>query len=331
MTRLLRPLMLVAALAAVAVPISAQRRRPEPAPAPAPPPLPPDIRVRSELSQSAAWIGDPLDFVVEIDTAPGVEIVAEDLMPEKLVVEGLELGAATSSTTPRADGWRTVRHTYRVVAWDTTPPKRIGDLTVRFRRPVTAATADGTAPAADVKVAGATLSMRSTLPDDGSANGTRDRRAALPLPAWLGWVRPMGLGFIALGIAPVLLWVGTRIRRPRVSKPRPSSRSLHALLKSLFDELQIIDTSSADGRRRAYDRIDADVRAYVTQAEALPATALTPDELRSRLSTSKRLDAPAVCDVLAECELARYAPADRLPDASALGRTLERLRAALGH
>ena len=80
--------------------------------------------MRSELSQTAAWVGDPLDFIVEIDTAPGVEVVAEDLMPEKLVVEGLELGASTSTTVePRADGWRTLRHTYRVAPWDTTPPE----------------------------------------------------------------------------------------------------------------------------------------------------------------------------------------------------------------
>ena len=330
MTRLLRPLALAAALVLAASPASAQRKRPEPAPAPKPAPLPPDIRVRSALSQSAAWVGDPLDFIVEIDTAPGVEIVAEDLMPEKLVLEGLERGPASSTTTPRADGWRTLRHAYRVVAWDTTPPKKINGLTVRFRRPVTAATADGTAPAAEVKVPGATLAVRSTLPDDGSADGTRDRRASLPGPAWLGWIRPIGLGFIALGLAPVILWVGTRIRRPRVSTPRPSTRSLHALSKSLFDELQITDTSTADGRRRAYDRINTDVRAYVTQAEALPATALTPDELRTRLASSKRVDIPTVCDILAECDLARYAAADRLPDVSTLTATIERLRLALG-
>ena len=95
MIRFLRPLALAAALVlALVTRIGAtetarnRRRRPHPAP------LPPDIRVRSELSQSAAWVGDPLDFIVEIDMAPGVEIVAEDLMPEKLVLEGLELGQA---------------------------------------------------------------------------------------------------------------------------------------------------------------------------------------------------------------------------------------------
>jgi len=323
-------LVVVMAMAAMSAPLDGQRRRQTPPPAPAPPPPPPDIRVRSDLSQSAAWIGDPLTFVVEIETAPGVKVVADDLMPEKLVVEGLVLGTPTTTISVRADGWRTQRHSYALVAWDTTPPKRIGDLTVQFRRPVTAATADGTAPAATVKIAGATLAMRSTLPDDGSAGGVRERRAWLPVPGWLGWIRPLGLGFIALGIAPVALWIGTRIRRPRVSKPRPSSRSLHALSKALFDELQIIDTSSAEGRRRAYDRIDTDVRLYVAQAEVLPAAALTPEELRPRLTAAKRVDGSALCDILAECEVARYAPADRLPDSSALSLTVERLRSALG-
>jgi hypothetical protein len=330
MTRTVRPVVLAAAVLALAAPGETQRRRATPEerlPAPAPPP---DLRVRSALSQSAAWIGDPIEFVIELDTAPGVEIVDEDLAPEKLVIEGLELGAAASAEMPRADGWQTVRRTYRLTAWDTIPPKRINDLTVRFRRPVTAATADGSAPAAEVKVPGATLAIRSTLPDDGSAQGPRDRRAGLPLPEWLAWIRPLGLGLIALGIAPVVLWVTSRVRRPFPAKPRPSSRSLQAQAKALFDELQIIDTSNADGRRRAYDRIDADLRAYVAQAEELPAAALTADELRPRMAHSKRLNSEAVCDVLADCESARYTPLERLPDSGALESTVSRLRSALG-
>lgn len=305
-----------------------RRRPPEPPPAPAPAP-PPDIRVRSELTQTAAWVGDPVDFVVEIDMAPGVEVVADDLKPEKLTVEGLELGDTTSSTEPRADGWQRLRQRYRVTPWDTTPPKRVGNFVVRFRRPVTTATADGSAPAAELTVRGATLSMRSTLPDDGSANGTRDRQVALKGPEWVRWLRPIGLGFIALGAAPVVLWFAGRARRPRVTRPRPSSRSLQAQVKGLFDELHIIDTSGVDGRRRAYDRIDHDVRAYLAQAEGVPAQALTAEELRVKLANARRVRAEAVCDVLAACEHARYSPDDRLPDAGALGETIAQLRGAL--
>jgi hypothetical protein len=128
----------------------------------------------------------------------------------------------------------------------------------------------------------------------------------------------------------VLLWFIGRARRPRVARVRPSSRSLHALSKALFDELQIIDTSTPDGRRRAYDRIDQDVRAYVTQAEAVPALALTAEELRPKISGSTRVRGDDICDVLAACEQARYGPADRLPTADALGDTIGRLRGALG-
>jgi hypothetical protein len=309
-------------------PASPPRKRPvEPPPAPAPPP---DIRVHSRLTQTAAWVGDPVAYVIEIEMAPGVEVVADDLEPEKLSFEGLELGATTSTEETKADGWRTVRYVYPVTAWDTEPPKRVGEVVVRFRRPMTTATSDGRAPAVELKVPGATLSMRSTLPDDGSANGVRDRQADLPVPTWTSWLRPLGLGFIALGAAPVVLWIIGRARQPRMSRPRPSTRSLHALSKALFDELQIIDTSTADGRRRAYDRIDQDVRAYVMQAENVPASALTAEELRPRLSGAQRVSGEAVCDVLAACEQARYGPADRLPDATALGETIDQLRGALG-
>jgi hypothetical protein len=132
-----------------------------------------------------------------------------------------------------------------------------------------------------------------------------------------------------LGAAPVILWLVSRARRPRVSKPRPSSRSLHALAKCLLDELQIIDTSTADGRRRAYDRIDHELRAYVAQAEGVAAPALTAEELRPRLAGARRVRGEAVCDVLAVCEHARYSPDDRLPDAGALGETIAQLRGAL--
>jgi hypothetical protein len=100
-------------------------------------------------------------------------------------------------------------------------------------------------------------------------------------------------------------------------------------VKALFEELNRIDIGSADGRRRAFDRIDHDVRAYLAQAESVPAQALTADELRPRLAPSTRVQGEAICDVLAVCEHARYAPPERLPDADALGDAIGRLRGAL--
>jgi hypothetical protein len=330
MTRLRHLTLASLVLAVIAPAVSTQGRRPDQALPPPARDAAPDIRVRSWLSQTAAWVGDPIEFVVDIEMAPGLEIVAEDLSPEKLVLAGLEPGPVVSSDRPLADGWRNLQRRFRVTPWDTTPSARVGALTLRFRRPVTSASPDGAAAAAEVTVPGAALSVRCALPDDGSAVGARDRLPHAGPPAWLGWLRPFGIGLIVLGMAPVVLWVGARARRPRVSRTRPSTRSLHARLTGLFDELAIIDTSTSDGRKRAFDRIDADVRAYLADAEGVPAAALTAAELRPRLVGSRRLSGDAVCDILSECEHARYAPSERLPGPEALGASIARLRQALG-
>jgi hypothetical protein len=325
---------LLALAIAIAIPSGIAAQRPARKAAPPPPEVEPpsDVRVRSYLSQSAAWVGDPIDFVVVIDLAPGVEIVAADLAPDALVVEGLELGATQAGTEQRADGWQTVTHTYRLTPWDATPPKRVSPITVRFRRPVTTGStaADGVTAANEIVVPGAALTMRSTLPDDGSAGGIRTSARATPAPGWLAWLRPAGVGLVALGIAPVVLWLALRVKRLPVSRPRASSRAIKARLASMFQELQIIDTSTPEGRRRAYDRLDADLRAYVTESEQVPALSLSSNELRARLSSNTRVPAEAVCDALAECEVARYGPDTRLPTPEALKATLDRLASDTG-
>jgi hypothetical protein len=314
-----------AAQPAKAPPVRPATRTPAPAP---PPALPDGVRVRSHLTQTAAWVGDPVAFVVELDTAPGMEVVTADLAAEKLAIEGLELGDTVSGTTTRADGWQTLTVTYQLMPWDPAVPARVGPLTVRIRRPVTAES--GSATAFEVNVPGAALELRSTLPDDGSAAGARDRAATAPPPWWLGSLRPVGLGLVVLGVAPVVLWLAARVSRPRVSRPRVSSRALQSQLGAMFRELAIVDTSTVEGRKRAYDRLDADLRAWIARAASVPATALTADELRARLTDTRRVPAAALCDTLAECEHARYGPEGRLPGAEALGTTIERVRSALG-
>ena len=213
---------------------------------------------------------------------------------------------------------------YRVVAWDTTPPKKIGGLTIRFRRPVTTATADGTAPAADVKV----IWRDPRDAQHASRRWQRRRRprspAALPAPAWLGLDPPdrprvhraRDRAGDAVGGQPHPPPPGGRSRGPR---PARCTRCRSRCSTSCRSPTP----ASADGRRRAYDRIDTDVRAYVTQAEALPGarrsrrTNCGPDSWR----TSRRVRRPTACAATCwrTCEHARYGPGDRLPDASPIG------------
>ena len=64
--RLMTAAALLLAVGGVHAHAQPRKRGAEPPPAPAPAP-PPDIRVHSRLTQTAAWVGDPLAFVVEIE------------------------------------------------------------------------------------------------------------------------------------------------------------------------------------------------------------------------------------------------------------------------
>ena len=115
-----------------------------------------------------------------------------------------------------------------------------------------------------------------------------------------------------------------------MAKPRSSSRSLQAQAKSLFDELQIIDTSSADGRRRAYDRIDQDVRAYLAQAEGVPAQALTAEELRPKLAAPGASAARRSATCWPPASTPATAPTIACRTPARIGDTIAQLRGALG-
>jgi hypothetical protein len=276
------------------------------------------------LNPSAAWVGEPVDFVVEIDTAPGVDVNPDDLAQDKLTLQGLEAESSDHRAETHADGRTVQRWTYRLVAWEIgKDAKTIGEIAVRYR---------SAGASLETTVPGRTLAVRSALPDDGSADGTLAAATATPPPAWLDWLRPAGLALIAMSLAPLALGLAALIRRPRVKKVRVSSRTLQARNRAMFDDVAALDLSTPAGRRRAYDRIDAGIREHLEAAASVPARALTSAELRTRLAaaTPPVAGADGLFTVLAECEVARHAPEPRVPDADTVRASVASLQAVLG-
>lgn len=98
-----------------------------------------------------------------------------------------------------------------------------------------------------------------------------------------------------------------------------------------METLQATDISTPDGRRRAYDGIDALVRAHLRDAFAVPGPSLTPAEVPLRLDGRKlRVPPERIADLLAACEQARYAPPDIVPSADACRDAIEQARAVVG-
>ena len=266
------------------------------------------IDVLRSVDRTAVWVGDTLRYTLEFSAPPDLDVLAEDLLKERLPVKGAEVLGVQSSE--RRAGNRTVRvveftlATYAVEATEIV----IEGFPVRYfsRRAV-----GGTqvAPAGQVIVPRTVVAIRSTLPDSGRLPDLRHPRAIRQAPRYLRLAQPVGLVLIALAIVPValmLLDVAGHLRRLRAGAPRRKARRVQAVV---LDELAASEPASAQERIVAFERLDHLVRDHIALAAGIPARALTPAEIAAAVRARPGSPSAEVIEsLLLTCERARYAP-----------------------
>jgi hypothetical protein len=315
-------LLTAAVLLSGAMAASAQTAAPATGAAPAarPPDTAPaesEITARSWPEKTALWVGDRVLFTIEIECAPTVDILSADLASEKLGLTGLEVVDASSERVMSESGRLTYRFLYRLTTYETgETPLKINPLTVRYGRRRAGQRLEEAAPAGEIKIAGADLALRSTIPDEIASVDPRDRRPLQNIPRILSLARPIGIGLMLVSAAPLLVWAGTLVTRRRPKVKRRDTRAARNQARAALEEVQAADASTEAARREAFTRLDAVVRDHLGNVTGLPAQALTPTELGERLATTKTtVPADAVTEVLTDCEKARYGPPALLPSA----------------
>lgn len=285
--------------------------------APAAPAAPAEISARAWPDQTALWVGDRVTFTVQIECAPTVDILSADLAAEKLGLTGLEVVDSTSERVMSESGRLTYTFIYRLTTYETgEKPLKINDLVVRYGKRRAGQRLEEAAPAGEIKIAGASLALRSTLPDEIPAVEARDQRPFERLPRFLALARPIGVAMMLVSAAPLLVWVGTLVMKRRPKVKRRDTRSARNQIKAALEEIQNADTSSEAARREAYTRLNAVIREHLSNVTNLPALALTPAEVGTRLAGVKtNMSAETVAKVLQECETARYGPPPVVPSA----------------
>jgi hypothetical protein len=171
-----------------------------------------------------------------------VDVLQDDLLPERLTLDGLEVVSSDRERlADEATGAVVYRVRHHLVTYEI-PPRalRIADQTLRYyvRRP--GQRLDDTAPAGETQVRGAAIALRSALPDDAKAVALRDEAAAATLPRALLLLRPLGLGLLLLAAAPAAFWGVALAQRMAARKSRslaPRARAGAALARSALDEL----------------------------------------------------------------------------------------------
>jgi hypothetical protein len=283
--------------------------------------------VHTALDRTAVWVADRVAYTVEIVCPKGVDILADDLAKEKLKMTGLEVVGFDAVDTTAADESTTHRFRYVVTTYRVdTPTLRIEPLSVRYfvKRP--GQRLQDEAPAGEFMVPGASIAYRSMIPDNADA-ALRDGRPAAARAERFTMAGSVGAALILVSIAPLAFVAAGLLRRRHPRREGKSARRIRQEEKVSLEALDAIDLTSAEGRRRAYDGIDALVRAHLRDACSVPGPAMTPAEVTATLDGQRLRVAPeSVAALLAECERARYAPEALLPGTDACRDALAQAR-----
>ena len=284
--------------------------------------------VHASVDRTAMWVADRVNYTVEIVCPKGVDILTDDIAKEKLKTIGLDVVGMNASAAIGADESTTHRVTYTLTTYRVDAPDlRIDPLSVRYfvKRP--GQRLQDEAPAGEFQIPPVGIAFRSTLANDPDVARLRDGVEPAPRPRGFASARSVGVALILISIAPLAFIVGSAFARRRPRRQGRSVRRMRQEERVTIDALQTMDVSTADGRRRAYDGIDALVRAHLRDAVGVPGPALTPAEVPARLDGKKlRTSADEVAALLAACDQARYAPPEALPSIDACRDAIDRAR-----
>ena len=284
-----------------------------------------DVSVRTSLDRTAMFVGDRVTYTIEMTCKRGVDVLADDVSRDKLKLEGLEVVDADTSRRSAADGgtvysFQYTLTTYRVdAAALTIAPSRVRYAIVRAGQRLETA-----APAGDVQVPGATIALRSALPDDPDPSGIRSDKPPPTRPTRFAVLQPIGIGLIIVSIVPAALAIASMARR---SVPRRVHRSVRAVRheeRASLDAVRTIGVETVPQRRDVFTRLDALVREHLRDVCGVPGPSLTPADVPRALAGARvNVQPELVASLLATCELARYGPPHEMPSAEACRQAIE--------
>ena len=267
------------------------------------------IEVRTSVSRTAVWVGDRITYTVRLICAPGVDVLLDDLLKDRLQLQGGEILDTESGRVE--EGGRithTLRYTLATYAIDASS-LTVAPLSVRYYAQQRGQRPGDGAPAGEVIIPPLTVAVRSTIPESDVAIGIRPPGELIAAPRSLRFALPVGLTLLMIAIVPTAimsLGVARRLRTVRAAYASWQSRRQRG---GSFAQIKALQPSSDSERLDAFSQLDAFVRDHFRLAMGIPAQSLTPSAMRTMLeSRTPGRSYEAVETVLANCERARYAP-----------------------
>jgi len=288
------------------------------------------VTVRSSLDRTAAWVGDPVTYTVDLVCLPGYDIIEGDLGRDHLPLEGLEVRSANTTREARDGGGVVYRARFQLASY--TPERerlRIGPMSIRYYRKQPDGRIDDRVPDGVADVPGQDVALHSTLPDS-AGSVLRSAKTPVLLPSISHLIYPLGLALVALSLITVALGFTATMGRRTSTETQDSARRQPTDYRLALNAIrQLSDTANAEALRQAFGGLDHLLREFL--AEMNPhARSVTPDEIDAGAGTGGDVTTPrAIARVLRECERARYGGPSQPPSREQLVRALDQAEAVL--
>jgi hypothetical protein len=255
--------------------------------------------------RTTLYPGDRLQYIARVEHSSDIEFVRDHVRKDQLSLDPFEILNVSTITGDMPGGRKFFEVRLLLTTYDVDHP----DATVPsfnlfyFRR---GAPADkGTTPAETLVVPPLKIGLRSTLVDP--AENIRDYRPVAGVSV-TDWMLPGAMGLC--GLIAVLLYgssLALAWARSGFWKRRMTAQIRSKSMKDSFEEIRQLAVDSPENIESFYMQASLILRGLA--AERLGnCVGLTPREMKAALQKSddRGDQAPAVCDLMEQCDLVRY-------------------------
>jgi hypothetical protein len=267
--------------------------------------------VTTRFDRTAIWVGDSLEYTIQVIHPKSVQFVSDELKKENLSLPPFVLRSVRAEERE----WRDDSKLFEVVLLLTTYESGKSELVVPpvalyyFRRD--GAVSEKEARAQALRIPAQKIALRSTL--SGGQLRLRDFKQIQPVdlaPAIGALVLGLiGMGFVGSRVA-VRLWHA--VHRDRAAK-RPVSRRVRTRwIQEGLQRIRLMAQQPSQDPQAFYTEIGQFTRQYLTEWLNVEARGLTPEEAEQALQAAGYNGAFAqrVRSVLEQCEEAQYRKKD---------------------
>jgi hypothetical protein len=269
-----------------------------------------DVTAAVQLDRTAMWVADRVRYTIEITCRRSMDILTDDLSRDKLKLEGLEVIGTDTSRQSLSDDTARYRFTYELTTYRVDMPAlSVAPLTVRYYVHRSGQRLEDSPPAGDVQVPGAVIAFRSVLPDDQPSYGIRDARDPQKRAALFASLQPIGVGLILASVVPAGVLALAVVGRARTRTAHRSARQVRHAERESVDAIRGVDSTTEEGRREVFARVDALVREHLREVCGIAAHAMaTPEVAPALAARGARVPGELVTSLLTVCEAAKFGP-----------------------